>query len=77
MLRDELRKYLMECGEIPYHPKWGDTSNPDYVGPLAIEVIVDGIMKLVKEHTTDSTHPSEYKNHCIYCGRPAHTECEG
>lgn len=62
---------LKNSQHIPYDERLGDTSNPDYIGPVGIAALVDEIMGVVEQNVTDAVHPNDYPEICAYCSRPA------
>ncbi len=68
-LRSKLTALLKSSEYIPYDERLGDTSNPDYVGPLGIAALVEEIIAVIEENVTDVTHPNDYSEICAYCRR--------
>lgn len=40
-----------------------------------VEKIAARIMDIIRNTVTDATPRDEYKDTCLYCGRPAHEPC--
>jgi len=66
-----IRHTIKNSPEIPYDDALGDTSNPDYVGPLGVDRLVDELYSKLEKYCTDLTPKSSYPCMCAYCYRPA------
>lgn len=72
--KDIIRGQIIQWLGTAYDEKIGDTSNPDYFGPIAVEEVVTAIHTRLETLCTDLNPKENYSKVCAYCGRPAESK---